>query len=67
MPISSYHQAVRWLAEDSLNMPEPSTKPGEFIRWMEDCCGLVAYIYGRDFEEVQEDLYGLIGLELEED
>ena len=32
------------------------SKPTQFIKWAEDMADLIAFAYGRDYDEVTEDL-----------
>lgn len=58
----SYREAINWAANNSLNMPNPDKFPGKFIEWSEDICGIIAEIYGKDFNNVVEDLQEVLGL-----
>ena len=53
MHTSSYQSALNHASE----LAPTLDKPGEFIRWAEDICQLLSYIYGQSYETVTEDLY----------
>jgi hypothetical protein len=49
----SYRTTVNRAAE----MAPSLDKPGEVIRWAEDICELIAYIYEKDYDTVTTDVY----------
>lgn len=55
-----YRDALSFVANNSLNMPDPETSPGKFIAWAEDICQLLAYIYERNYDDVTKNLKELV-------
>lgn len=61
--VTGYWRALNYIVEGGLvNMPDPQSKPAKFIEWSEDICGLLAYIYEKDFDTVTTDLQERMGL-----
>lgn len=53
MSTASYFSAISHAADLSPSLSVPS----EFIRWAEDICELISYIYNVPYETVTEDLH----------
>ena len=49
---ASYYSALNQAAELAPSIDRPT----EFIKWADDMCQLLAYIYSQDYDDVTEDL-----------
>ena len=49
---SSYYSAL----SKAVDLAPDINKATEFIKWAEDICELITYIYSKDYDEVTEDL-----------
>lgn len=52
MNTASYYSALNKATELAPSIDRPT----EFIRWAEDICELLSYIYSTDYEQTTEDL-----------
>lgn len=64
--IKSYYSALQ-AATELVNMPDPESSPAKFIKWSEDICQLISYIYEVDYDQVTIDLQEKLNLLDEED
>lgn len=52
MNTQSYHSSIRYAATLAPGLDKPTV----FIKWADEVSDLLSYIFGRDYENVTEDL-----------
>jgi hypothetical protein len=56
MEIIILTKSYRSALEHAVSLAPQMNKPTEFIRWAEDICSLLAFVYVRDYEDITEEL-----------